>query len=251
MMRPGFRPEIENLEQREVPANFAISSLDNLAVLNVAPPALTPSTAVTLSNSVLKIQGTQTADFVSLSRGANNQIFVQTGQGLGLHLNVYDVTKVSKVVFYGRYGDDTLFVDAIGLKVPVYAYGGEGSDLLQGGGGNDFLYGEGGHDTLSGAAGNDMLSGASGNDKLFGGDGNDRLFGGAGYDELRAGAGNDLLDGGYDNFADYMEGGDGADTFKVHKKAKLTGWKTYAENLVDYTKSLGDQISYDHHLLGP
>lgn len=250
MKARSFRPHVEALELREVPALLAVGNLSGVFVQNPSNP-LTPSSAVTLSGGTLRIQGTDTADLVSLNRGANNTIMVQTSQGLGNHLNIYSLAQVSKVVFNAGYGDDTLFVDAIGLSVPVVAYGGQGSDLLQGGGGNDSLYGGGGDDRLAGAGGNDMLSGEAGNDKLFGNDGNDRLWGGNGYDELSGGAGNDLLDGGYDYFTDRMEGGTGADTFRVHKKIKLFGWKTFSENLVDFNKSQGDSIEYDHHLLGP
>jgi Ca2+-binding RTX toxin-like protein len=251
-MKPrSFHPSIEALEQREVPAVLNVANLNAVLVDATSNNPLTPSNQVTLSSGTLKILGSQTADFVNIYRMANNRVGVETSGGLGRHLNTYDISQVSRIVFDARYGDDTLFVDSIGISIPITAYGGAGDDLLQGGGGNDRLEGGIGQDKLSGAGGNDVLYGDAGNDFLFGGDGNDKLSGGGGYDELRGGAGNDVLDGGYDYFQDYMEGDSGADTFKIHKKAKLFGWTTFHENLVDFNSSEGDRVDYDHHLFGP
>ncbi len=240
------RPSLETLEARDVPAVF---NLATHAVMQFQQ-SVSPSSNVTLSNGTLKIECSQTADQVSIYKSGNN-VMVQTSGGLGYHLNSYNQSQVSKIFFNGKYGDDALFVDAISIAIPISAYGGHGDDLLQGGRGKDHLFGQGGNDRLSGYAGNDVLDGGSGNDLLLGGDGNDSLRGGSGYDQLFGNAGNDTLDGGYDNFADRMEGGAGADTFTVHKKASWFSWKTYAENITDRSSAQGDRISYDHHLLAP
>jgi Ca2+-binding RTX toxin-like protein len=62
-------------------------------------------------------------------------------------------------------------------RIPVFAEGSEGSDLLQGMAGNDQLVGNGGDDTLSGGAGSDSLIGGTGDDTYqFGrGDGADTI----------------------------------------------------------------------------
>jgi Ca2+-binding RTX toxin-like protein len=241
------RPSVETLEARDVPAVLHLPA----QTFNVQfQQSVTPSSNVTLSNGMIKIEGSQTADQVSISKSGNN-IIVQTSGGLGYHLNSYNQAQVSKIYFNGKYGDDTLFVDAISISTPISAYGGYGDDLLQGGSGKDHLFGQGGNDRLSGFAGDDLLDGGAGNDSLFGGDGKDSLYGGAGYDQLFGQAGNDYLNGGYDHFADRMEGGAGADTFVVHKKLSWFSWKTYAENIVDRSSAQGDRISYDHHVLAP
>ncbi|MDJ0894329.1 MAG: Ig-like domain-containing protein [Alphaproteobacteria bacterium] len=103
-----------------------------------------------------------------------------------------------------------------------------------------------GDDTIDGAGGNDVIYGGYGDDKLMGGEGNDTLDGGWGQDFLQGGAGNDVLltrsDAGepaanfenrndpdnainpatmrlYDDQQiladDILEGGAGADTFRV------------------------------------
>jgi Ca2+-binding RTX toxin-like protein len=236
---------MENLERRDVPA------LMFQAITTVHLFVPTPSNAVHLNNGVLRIDGTNTADTVSIYRYSADKIAVQTSGGLGFHFQTFDQAQVSKILFFGNYGDDTLFVDSIGIDKPIYAYGGTGNDLLQGGRGNDLLVGGQGNDTLSGAGGNDYLDGGSDNDRLFGGDGNDHLEGGAGYDQLFGGAGNDYLDGGYDRFADRLEGDAGADTFVVHKSLSWFHWNTYHEDIVDLHSGEGDHIDYHHHLFGP
>jgi Ca2+-binding RTX toxin-like protein len=61
--------------------------------------------------------------------------------------------------------------------------------------------------TLTGYATDDTIDVAGGNDRLYGGDCNDTLYGEADNDNLSGGKGHDYLS------ADYMEGGEGDDTY--------------------------------------
>ncbi len=279
-------PRVENLEIRDVPATFFNVPTSGLPVLTVVEPT-TPSSNVTLVSRELRIEGSQTADTISIRRTGINELSVRTDGGLGLHINRFNLSDISKVRVNARDGNDKVFVDAVGVDLPITAFGGNGDDLMQGGGVNDILHGGDGNDTLEGRAGPDSLFGGIGNDLLFGGDGvdtlegffgNDQLFGGDSNDTLKGGAGNDLLDGGngndnlnggsgfdqlfgragndrldggYDGIADRLEGGTGADTFVVHKKIKFLGWTTFNEDIVDRRSSEGDKIDNDHHLFGP
>lgn len=82
------------------------------------------------------IEGTNTADFISLLAGDDRA--------------------------RGLYGNDIM-------------YGGEGADTLLGGAGYDFLQGDAGDDLLNGGAGYDNLVGGAGADEMLGGDGNDLI----------------------------------------------------------------------------
>jgi Ca2+-binding RTX toxin-like protein len=75
-------------------------------------------------------------------------------------------------------------------------YGGAGNDNLRGGLENDFLQGNGGEDTLGGSYGDDTLHGNGGDDTLYGNDGNDILFAGEDNDYLSGGDGDDDMNGG-------------------------------------------------------
>ncbi|HHH76189.1 MAG TPA: hypothetical protein ENL03_04105, partial [Phycisphaerae bacterium] len=135
------------------------------------------------------------------------------------------------------HGGDDDSGSGTGVQRSIWAYGGEGADVLYGGNtvdilaggvgddeihgrqGDDTLLGEAGNDTLEGDLGEDLLEGGAGNDELDGnqdddvlrgGDGDDIITGGFGEDELIGGAGDDYLEG--NQHADLMEGGAGNDT---------------------------------------
>jgi Ca2+-binding RTX toxin-like protein len=136
------------------------------------------------------------------------------------------------IIARGHHGDD-IIKNFTGLN--LWAWGGEGSDLIASSGGADHLFGEGWRDVLYGNEGNDELVGGSGNDDLHGGGGHDNLMGWDGDDVLRGGEGNDTLqgmngqdqlfgDGGndwlhanpYDGISgERMVGGPGADAFAI------------------------------------
>jgi Ca2+-binding RTX toxin-like protein len=126
-----------------------------------------------------------------------------------------DGTSASDII-NGLGGGDTIF----GGDGHDNIDGGDDDDLLNGELGNDYLQGGAGDDNLVGdnggdaeaLHGNDFLYGGAGDDSLTGMGGDDWLFGGTGQDALAAMEGNDTLVGGPGG-ADYMYGGEGADTF--------------------------------------
>jgi Ca2+-binding RTX toxin-like protein len=81
------------------------------------------------------------------------------------------------------------------------AAGGAGNDVLGGDDGPNALSGNGGNDTISGLDGADVLHGGEGRDIVAGDLGSDMLFGDGGDDSLQA----------FDNIADALDCGDGAD----------------------------------------
>lgn len=99
----------------------------------------------------------------------------------------FDASLVSRINFFGEGGNDYFRNDT---GIWSYAEGGSGNDTLIGGSGRDFLHG--GND-------NDVLRGRGGVDFLFG--------------EF----GRDYLDGGQDGIHDFLDGGDGADTFVAER----------------------------------
>ncbi len=92
-------------------------------------------------------------------------------------------------------------------------YGNELDNELFGNAGIDWLYGYDGLDALYGGLHDDILRGGDKRDLLYGQGGRDQLFG-----EL----GDDYLEGGYDGFADVLNGGEGADEFVQYVKTVLT-----------------------------
>lgn len=113
----------------------------------------------------------------------------------------------------------------------AYIEGTSGDDRLNGGARTDFLHGLGGNDLLRGYYGSDALHGGDGDDTLIGGEDHDLMDGGDGDDVIDlqrnsgygdvdaalAGAGDDLIiaadDGTRWNGFDYVDGGDGVDTY--------------------------------------
>lgn len=219
----GFQPQLENLENRLVPASM------------------------TIENGDIHIVGNQTNDYVTVAdRGAYYAIEInpydysyQPEDYLPRY--VYkDVAYGDEIWFYGLNGDD-YFVNNSNLM--AHASGGYGRDTLVGGPNRDWLYGDQDYDWLYGEGGNDDLFGGydswenymrggegddwmqgayatdymygdGGSDTMYGRSGDDYLYGGTGKDYLYGEWGNDNIDGGDDGYADYLVGGPGADRFQ-------------------------------------
>lgn len=141
----------------------------------------------------------------------------------------------SSHIFYGGFGDDTIYAgnDRMvsssndGLEYGGYSdetvYGGAGNDVIYcaggfdsvenevyAGEGNDKIFGGRGLDYILGDAGNDLIKGRAGNDVLIGGEGNDTIYGDTNssiYDDT----GSDILSGGNGN--NYLDGGNGSDIY--------------------------------------
>jgi VCBS repeat-containing protein len=208
-----------------------------------------PSTQTSLNMGGLYLRGSDSAGELLLISSAAQ--FDNPGRVLAraMPTGFFYTSVTTKVVAFGREGNDTL--NASNISVPVEFYGENGHDLLVGGtakdwlvgglgndrlegaGGDNILWGDnapsagdltpqdsasGGDDNLSanngadvlyGGGGNDLLSGSGGNDYLHGGQGNDVLEGAGGDDRLYGGAGNDVLGGAIGN--DLLSGGSNDD----------------------------------------
>ncbi len=125
-------------------------------------------------------------------------------------------------IFVGGDGHDTL----VGYGGNDQMWGGADNDVLRGMSGNDQLVGDAGDDHFDGGAGNDIAWGGDGADILLGGDGDDQLVGGFGNDRINGQAGIDKLWGEGDNdvlisidaaFAEYVDGGAGADIMWIDR----------------------------------
>lgn len=212
-MTTSLRPRLslEPLDRRDVPATL------------------------TLSGGVLTIEGTSSAEYVSVSSVTatwNTKVRVTTPPHDGLLGTIFEQQyapgTVQKVVFNGGHGDDSF---TCSTSIPCTVDGGYGNDTITGGAGNDtitggpdqpfvsdndVIHGGGGSDTIHGGAGQDRIYGDGGNDWLYGDVGHDTLYGGAGSDHLYGGYGNDYLCGSDwpdDDTTDWLYGGQGADHF--------------------------------------
>ncbi|MBX9626178.1 MAG: hypothetical protein K2X82_20435 [Gemmataceae bacterium] len=207
---PRFRPAVEGLEGRALMAAYLIGS--GLQV--DATPGNDTITVGTVTvggveNFEVKVNA-QTSRFPAgqvpdrnvfvLGMAGNDAITVLTARG-----NVFAWGGDGVDILQGGAGNDQLFGDAGNDQV----YGGDGDDYVGGGDGDDFLSPGDGNNTASGDGGDDYLWGNAGVDQLAGGDGNDYLYAGTGNTVLDGGAGNDTVFGFLGN--DTLLGGAGDD----------------------------------------
>jgi uncharacterized protein YkwD len=144
--RHSFRPTLESLEHREVPA--AITTDLRGGVLTVQGTGYNDNVVVTQIGAQISVTGR------TLENGVTNTV-----------TRNFSSVGVSTIVVVGESGDDTIVVASFMTQLA----------RLYGGWGNDVLYGGGGADVLWGGDGGDQLHGRSGNDYLFGGAGSDYL----------------------------------------------------------------------------
>jgi Ca2+-binding RTX toxin-like protein len=150
---PTFRPGVERLEGRDVPASISFPD----------------------ANGVVTFIGSAGDDFVTVKYDSTLTRVVISNWDVSV---VTDRSRVTMVKFYGLGGDD-FFSNATAIRTT--AYGGWGDDILIGGTNDDYLYGGGDDDVLIGewtGSGSDTLYGGDGADELYGGGGSDRLDGG-------------------------------------------------------------------------
>lgn len=227
---------------------------------------LVPAVSVNVTNSVFTITSDSASDAVAVRRDWR-LVQQNTYYDLGVVVTVngkdtwYRGARFEsdmQIIFNGNAGND-IFQNNSGIK--SIAHGGDGNDRLYGGYSRDYLYGDAGNDMLfamsstghSGyyGAGGDYLYGGDGDDSLYGSDQTDYLYGGigsdvlvgaggddflygqAGKDYLYGQAGNDTLDGGDDGYADYLNGGLGADKFQMEGYGSRTNPYTYYFNRDD------------------
>jgi Ca2+-binding RTX toxin-like protein len=160
-----------------LPRRFFAESLENRRLF-----------AVTLTNGVLAIDGTDAGDTISVtSRATTVTVRVNADR------TTYNFADVDAVTINGLGGDDKISLGNR-LDVPALIDGGGSDDRITGGRADDVITGGDGNDRISGGAGDDQLFGGAGSDRLLGGDGDDDLSGGAGPDVLAGGAGFDTAD---------------------------------------------------------
>ena len=156
MNQPTFRPALESLETRVVPAVVT----------------------ATLYGNYLYVQGTNADDYLQvIQSGSRLSVYNAKIYANGAYVDSVSTSTVLKVAIYGYGGNDV--INASGVYEDVYASGGDGNDVLYGGNGNDSLYGDSGVDTIYGGAGNDYLNGGNVpgvRDTLVGGSGFDWFF---------------------------------------------------------------------------
>jgi Ca2+-binding RTX toxin-like protein len=193
---------------------------------------------ISYDNHVLTITGTGSNDIAQIRfEGDEVHVKLDAGEsGVGIdHDEDKDIEDVTRIVFNGFAGEDTVQVDVNSLdsdvtldNITLEFHGGDNNDTLKqtGGGiatiangdaGSDSLQGSRYNDTLNGGADSDSLEGAAGDDIMDGGAGNDTyVFAGSnlGFDNVveAANVDRDTLD--FSNFSqsvgvDLMGGGGG------------------------------------------
>jgi hypothetical protein len=158
--------------------------------------------AVTLTNGLLTIEGTEQADIITLT-ARNSTLSIR----VGAERSTVNLDDVDDVLIAGLGGNDRISLGK--LDVPAGVDGGLGDDRISGGRADDILTGSDGNDRISGGSGDDELFGEAGSDRLFGDAGNDELSGGDGNDSLSGGLGLDRTDLGSDFITGVEDLGDG------------------------------------------
>src|SRR5262245_55995984 len=130
-----FRPGVEQLEQRDVPASVSYPF-----------------------NGLLTITGDRGDDHVQityyqtrLDSFSTTKIQVSTSWGDNF---TFDTTSVTQIAFYGLAGNDWF---SNSTSIPCVLSGGAGNDSLMAGSGDDVIYGGDDDDYLVGGAGGDWL----------------------------------------------------------------------------------------------
>lgn len=115
-VRPSYRPCLEPLETRELPAGLsAYVTGGNLYVVSAAGSNFI---MVTEANQQLSVLGTQ----IALAKG---------------HANNVAASSIGQIVVYGNGGND--FIDLAGVKTNAIVYAGNGDDYITCGSGNDIV----------------------------------------------------------------------------------------------------------------
>jgi hypothetical protein len=152
-----YRPTLERLEQRDLPA-----------------------TAI-LSGGYLYVTSTTHHEFVTVSQSNGNLSVANTPISIGASkVASVSASRVNKVVVYAYGGDDVINLRPSAATTVIkdsyiYAYG--GSNDVFGGSGSNYIVADGdGHNVLNGFTGNDYLAAGSPTDVLNGGGGFDWYY---------------------------------------------------------------------------
>ena len=90
---------------------------------------------------------------------------------------LYYDTDTTSITIDGRNGSDVILADN-NVPIPLFIFGGNGTDQITGGGAGDVIVGGQGGDTVGGNDGNDILIGGASSDAQTGGNGEDIFVGG-------------------------------------------------------------------------
>lgn len=147
--------------------------------------------SVTLKGGVLKVDGNDLANDVSVGLSGNRVRVVMTTLVNGkptTTVHQFPKGQVSRIVFHGNGGNDRF--ESTVPNVRTELHGGPSDDTMIGGPAADKIYGDLGNDTLYGRGGPDTLHGGAGLDGLYGGLDKDQLYGGADADRFLVPFGN-------------------------------------------------------------
>ena len=138
---------------------FSLAPLTAAANL-VAASGNTPAAATaaaTLTDGVLRIDGTAGNDVIVVGRAKNRVAAVVNGVTLGR----FPAGDVTRILVEADAGDDQINLVNLsdGTTIGARVRGGDGNDAIAGSAGNDVLEGGDGNDTISAGAGNDVVSG--------------------------------------------------------------------------------------------
>lgn len=150
-------------------------------------PADVTQPFATISNGKLTLQGTASADSISIT--SDGAAYTCTLNGSAITLSAAGVTSID---ILGEDGNDYIVMGA-GMTQGAYIVAGTGNDYIQGGDGPDTITAGAGKDQAFGGLGDDRLGGNGGHDRLCGEHGRDRLYGGDGDDVMEGGSSPDRM----------------------------------------------------------
>ncbi|WP_071516384.1 calcium-binding protein [Geitlerinema sp. PCC 9228] len=183
-----------NIEQNflgiSIPDNFFSNSLDFINNLIETPRQFL--------SDVLEQTSTQLPDDLSLDNLVSDlqeTAFNQAVDFLGRVEN-FSFPEFDSILFGDSQNINDL-IDGISQNIgDIFAFAGEGNDILLGGSGVDVLSGNDGDDSIFGGQDEDILNGDDGNNIIFGGQQRDVINGGNGNNLLSGDLGEDTLTGG-------------------------------------------------------
>lgn len=182
-----FRPEMEELPRRIVPATWDVTgaTLTVLGLDNVNDYIyLSTGNGKIYFNDIDPDQDVEVADVSAIST------IIVNGKSGNDNINIWAMTEGTyAVTLKGEDGNDTIS----GAAMADVIYGGAGNDEIWGFGNGDILFG--GVNNALMPSGDDTILGNTGDDNIYGEDGSDSLFGNWGTDYVHGGADSDYIEG--------------------------------------------------------
>jgi Ca2+-binding RTX toxin-like protein len=176
-----FRKALTRLRPRNRRHHPRFEALDGRTLL-------ASNLTATLLDGLLRVEGTEAADRIVLTRSTSDQVGVQgtTISYQGVPNSDVPSSLINRIEIWGLGGDDWVVPDAAGqaITVPMSVNGGGGVDRLQGAAGADYLDGGALADSLYGSAGADTLVGVDVLTAALGEDGVLRVEGTEGADRV-------------------------------------------------------------------